>query len=58
MSSTLIADHALLPDLWVPKTRVTWADPLTGDGWFGQALRVGPAGLGSAGGGMIFGLWA
>jgi hypothetical protein len=25
---------------------------------FGQALGVGRAGLGSAGGGMIFGLWA
>jgi hypothetical protein len=45
-------------ELWVPKTRVTWADPLRQRGWFGQALSVGPAGLGSAGGGMIFGLWA
>jgi hypothetical protein len=46
------------PELWVPKTRVTWADPLRERGWFGLALSVGPAGLGSAGGGMIFGLWA
>jgi hypothetical protein len=51
------ADRALLA-VWVPKTRVTWADPLRERGWFGQALSVGPAGLGSAGDGMIFGLWA
>ena len=47
-----------LIDLWVPKTCVTWADPLRERGWFGQALSVSPADLGSAGGGMIFGLWA
>ena len=44
--------------LRVPKTCATWADALRERGRFGQALGVGSAGLGSAGGGMIFGLWA
>ena len=44
--------------LWVPKTCATWVDAPTERGRFGQALGVGRAGLGSAGGGMIFGLWA
>src|SRR5262249_9144058 len=44
--------------LWVPKTCASWADGPTERGRFGQALGVGRAGLGLAGGGMIFGLWA
>ena len=63
-AENLILPHQLAvlqrrqPRLWVPKTCVAWADPLWEHGWFGQALSVGPAGLGSAGGGMIFGSWA
>ena len=48
----------LIRGLRVPKTCATWADALRERGRFGQALGVGSAGLGSAGGGMIFGLWA
>ena len=44
--------------LWVPKTCATSGRCPTERGRFGQALGVGRAGLGSAGGGMIFGLWA
>ncbi|HUY47168.1 MAG TPA: hypothetical protein VMV92_15785 [Streptosporangiaceae bacterium] len=45
-------------DLWVPKTYATWADALGIAAGSVKRLGVGRAGLGSAGGGMIFGLWA
>jgi hypothetical protein len=44
--------------LWVPKTYATWADALGIAVGSVKRLGVGRAGLGSAGGGMIFGLWA
>ena len=44
--------------LWVPKTCVTWADALQITVGSVQRLGAGQAGLGSSGGGMIFGLWA
>jgi hypothetical protein len=44
--------------LWVPKTYATWADALGIAVGSVKRLGVGWAGLGSAGGGMIFGLWA
>jgi hypothetical protein len=44
--------------LWVPKTCATWADALGIAVGSVKRLGVGRAGLGSAGGGMIFGLWA
>jgi hypothetical protein len=44
--------------VWVPKTYATWADaPGIAVGSV-KRLGVGRAGLVSAGGGMIFGLWA
>ncbi len=45
-------------DVWVPKTYATWADALGIAVGSVKRLGVGRAGLGSAGGGMIFGLWA
>jgi hypothetical protein len=45
-------------DLWVPKTCATWADALGTAVGSVKRLGVGQAGLGSAGGGMIFGLRA
>jgi len=44
--------------LWVPKTYATWVDALGIAVGSVKRLGVGRAGLGSAGGGMIFGLWA
>jgi len=55
------ADGAVIgtrDDLWVPKTYATWADALGIAVGSVKRLGVGRAGLGSAGGGMIFGLWA
>jgi hypothetical protein len=52
---TGLADHS---HLWVPKTYATWADALGIAVGSVKRLGVGRAGLGSAGGGMIFGLWA
>jgi hypothetical protein len=49
---------ALRAHLWVPKTYATWADALGIAVGSVKRLGVGRAGLGSAGGGMIFGLWA
>jgi len=53
-------DLRVLPILgqWVPKTCATWADALGIAVGSVKRLGVGRAGLGSAGGGMIFGLWA
>jgi hypothetical protein len=45
-------------DVWVPKTYATWADALGIAVGSVKRLGVGRAGLGSAGDGMIFGLWA
>jgi hypothetical protein len=44
--------------LWMPKTYATWAEALAFAVGPVNRLGVGRAGLGSAGGGMIFGLWA
>jgi hypothetical protein len=48
----------LVGGLWVPKTCATWADALGIAVGSVKRLGVGRAGLGSAGGEMIFGLWA
>lgn len=45
-------------NLWVPKTYATWADALGIAVGSVKRLGAGRAGLGPAGGGMIFGLWA
>jgi hypothetical protein len=52
------ADRVVDQQLWVPKTYATWADALGIGVGSVKRLGVGRAGLGSAGGGMIFGLWA
>jgi hypothetical protein len=47
-----------LRGVWVPKTYATWADALGIAVGSVKRPGVGRAGPGSAGGGMIFGLWA
>ena len=51
-------DLEFVAHLWVPKTCANWADALRDA--VGSVMRTASAGpgLGSAGGGMIFGLWA
>jgi hypothetical protein len=53
-----VPERRLERHLWVPKIYASWADALGIAVGSVKRLGAGRAGLGPAGGGMIFGLWA